>query len=159
MVAVLSVVAAHPTVITGHVAVLLIDSTSAHGSSGYHTQGVRVHVLVDALAERRGRRHLLLEVVVCGRCGCHYGGLGAQHVRWHVRVAVCVGVEGAVGGRVCGRWSGGEEGGQGGSAVGLVRRLRLGEVTVTAQARELSEERRRNAKHLPGCRHLVGREE
>lgn len=51
LVAVLSIVAAHTTVITGHVAVLLVDSTSSQRSSGQHTQGVWVHMLVDTLAE------------------------------------------------------------------------------------------------------------
>lgn len=72
-------------------------------------------------------------------------------------MAVRVSVEGAVGGRVCWRWSGGEEGGQGGTTVGLVWRLSLGEVTVTAKVCEM-EERLRNTEHLPCC-HLVGGEE
>ena len=135
LVAVLSVVATDSTVKTGHIAALLIDSASSQSCSGQHPQRIRVHVLVDPLAERCRRRHLLLEVVGCGCGDRHRGGLGAQHMWWHVCVAVGVRVEGAVGGRVCRRWSGGEEGRQGGSPVGLVRRLGLGEVAVTAQAR------------------------
>lgn len=74
-------------------------------------------------------------------------------------MAVRVSVEGAVGWRVAGRRSSREEGGQGGSTVGLVRRLGLGEVAVTAQACEL-EERWWNAEHLACCCcHLVGGEE
>ena len=157
LVAVLSVVATDTTVITGHIAVLLIDSSSPQCRSGQHPQKVRVHLLVNMLTVRCCRRHLLLEAVVCGRRDRHRRSLGAQHVRWHVCMAVRVSVEGAVGGRVCMRWSGGEEGGQGGSTIGLVRRLGLGEVAVTAQARKL-EERRRNAEYLPCC-HLVGGEE
>lgn len=78
LVTLLSVVAAHTTVITGHIAVLLVDSTSPQRSSRQHTQGIRVHVLlVDTLAERCCRRcHLLLEAVACNCDRC----LGAQHM-------------------------------------------------------------------------------
>lgn len=136
MVAVLSVVTTHTAVITGQMAVLLVDSASSECScsSRQHPQVVWVHVRVHSLTIRC-RRHLLLQVVVSGH-GC---SLGAQHVRRHVRVAVRVRVEGTVGWRVCRRWGGGVEGGQGGCTVGLVRRLGLGEVTVTAQACELED--------------------
>lgn len=159
LVAVLSVVSAHSAVITGHVPVLLIDSAAPQRGGGQHPQRIRVHVLVDTLAERRRRCHLLLEVVVCCRRGRHRCRLGAQHVRRHVSVAVRVSVEGAVRGRVAGRRGGGEEGGEGGGAVGLMRRLGRGEVAAAAQAREL-EEGLLNAEHLARrCCHLVGREE